>query len=248
MATNIISIVNQKGGTGKTSTTVNLGCALAKLGKKVLLVDFDSQGNLTYYLGVLDYKHTIADVLWNEQKLKDIWFEREGLYVVPGDNALANAELSLANAENREFFLKKILEKETGFDYILIDCGPSRSLLTVNALTASNGVIIPMQMEVLSLQGLAMVVKTIFQIKESLNEQLSIWGILPVMVDKRRKVTSEIYEYLRENYGIRIFSNAINVDVKAVEAPSFGQSVVSYAPSSPSAQGYLAFAQELTMA
>lgn len=242
--TKVIAIVNQKGGTGKTTTTVNLGCALAKLGKKVLLVDLDAQGNLSYSLGILDVSQSMGQVLLGDKVLSDILLEREGLRVAPATIDLADVEINIAGALARESILKKAISKVKGIDYLLIDCPPSLSLLTINALNAADEVIIPLQMEVLSLQGLDQIITTINQIKGVLNPNLKILGLLPVMVDKRRKLSQEIFDHIEENYKFKIFKSRIRTNVRASEAPSFGKSLISYAPTSNGAKDYISFASE----
>ena len=239
----IIGVINQKGGTGKTTTTINLGVALAQKKKSVLLIDLDPQGSLSYALGV-EFEESLSDVFEGKVSLSSILQETEGLSVAPSDVELADIELSLSDAEDRELFLKNILrDLEAEFDYVLIDCPPSLSSLTVNALTASQLVIIPMQMEVLSLQGLDLVSDTIGKIQSTVNETLEIAGILPVMVDRRRKLTQEIFDHIQEHFDIRVFETMIRSNVKASEAPSFGQSVLNYAPKSNSALDYKSFAK-----
>jgi chromosome partitioning protein len=242
--TKVIAIVNQKGGTGKTTTTVNLGCALAKLDKKVLLVDLDAQGNLSYSLGILDINQSMGEVLLGGKSLNEILLDREGLRVAPSQIDLADVEINIAGKLARESILKKAISKVDGFDYILIDCPPSLSLLTVNALNAADNVVIPLQMEVLSLQGLDQIIKTIDQVKDVLNSKLEILGLLPVMVDKRRKLSAEIFEHIEGNYDFKIFESQIRTNVRASEAPSFGKSLISYSPGSNGAKDYMAFAQE----
>ena len=246
--TKTIAIVNQKGGTGKTTTTVNLGCALAKNGKKVLLVDLDAQGNLSYSLGILEIEKSIGQVIMGEVELQEILLSREGLDIAPAEIDLADVEINIAGELARESILKKILANTTGYDYILIDCPPSLSLLTINALNAASRVIVPLQMEVLSLQGLDQIISTISQIKEVLNQELEIMGLLPVMVDSRRKLSREIFEHIEENYKFKIFKSRIRTNVRASEAPSFGESLISYAPTSNGAQDYMAFAEEIMKA
>ena len=172
----IISIVNQKGGTGKTTTVISLGAVLAQNNKKVLLIDLDPQGNLSYSLGVTDFKYTIGDVLMGEKKAKKsiIHIEEEGLDIIPSSIDLANIEISLAQIDERELQLKKTLKGLGKYDYVLIDCPPSFSLLAVNSLTISDEVIIPMQMTALSLQGLDLVYSTIEKIKDNLNSKLKV--------------------------------------------------------------------------
>ncbi len=245
MATTIVSVINQKGGTGKTTTTINLGRALSKLGKKVLLVDLDPQSNLSYSLDITQPEYTLADAFTGARKIKDIIVTKdENFCVAPGSNELVDVEISLVTQEKRESFLKNILSETKGFDYILIDCPPSLSVLTVNALTASQQVLIPLQMEVLTLQGLSQILATVEQVKKNLNKKLKIKGIVVVMYDRRRKLSTEIESYLQENIDEKIFRSRIRLNVKLAEAPSFGQSILDYDPGSNGAQDYLALAHE----
>jgi len=244
MATKIVSVINQKGGTGKTTTTINLGSALSKAGKKILLVDLDPQANLSYSLGVEAPKGTLADVFSGSTKLKNILIHRDNLSIIPGSNELVDIEISLVGQPQRESFLKNILNEAKGFDYILIDCPPSLSLLTVNALAASDEVVIPLQMEVLTLQGLSQILNTIGQVRTAFNPKLKVKGILIVMYDKRRKLSTEIQDYLAQNIEERIFDTRIRLNVKLAEAPSFGKSVLDYDSSSVGAQDYKALATE----
>jgi len=239
-----VAIINQKGGTGKTTTTINLGSALTRLGKRVVLLDMDPQGNLSYSLGINDFDTSMADVLLGEAVLDDILEEREGMSIAPSDIRMADAELSVGASEDREDVLSEVLQPLTGYDFVLIDCPPSLSVLTLNALLASDKIIITMQMEVLSLQGLDMIMQTIKKVNRVFKKEIVVEGVLPVMVDKRRKLIQEVREYIDENYNLRIFDSYIRNNVKASEAPSFGQSVIAYAPSSNSANDYSDFAQE----
>jgi chromosome partitioning protein len=241
----IYSIINQKGGTGKTTTAINLGAALNRRAKNVLLIDLDSQGNLSYSLGINDFDKSMADALLGECSITDIFQEKEGLTIAPSDNHLADTELSLARSEGQEKALAGLINTVSGFDFVLIDCPPSLSMLTVNALLASDRVIIPMQMEVLSLQGLDQIVQTIEKIKGTYKKKVIIEGVLPVMVDKRRKLSQEVKEYIHDNYDLRIFDSIIRSNVKASEAPSFGKSVINYKPTSNSAVDYMRFADEV---
>ena len=244
MAAKIVSVINQKGGTGKTTTTINLGSALSKLGKKILLVDLDPQANLSYSLGIEEPEGTLADVFAGNKELKDILVHQENLSVAPGSNELVDIEISLVNQEKRESFLKNILADAKGYDYILIDCPPSLSLLTVNGLAASDEVVIPLQMEVLTLQGLNQILSTVGQIRTAFNPKLKVKGIVVVMFDKRRKLSTEIQEYLQQNIAEKIFETNIRLNVKLAEAPSFGKSILDYDPSSNGAKDYLALAEE----
>lgn len=244
MSTTIVSVINQKGGTGKTTTTINLGSALQKLGKRVLLIDLDPQANLSYSLGISEPEITLADVFTGTHKLKDCFQDRDGLMVAPGSNELVDIEISLVNQPERELFLQQMLRDVKGFDYIFIDCPPSLSLLTVNALATSHEVVIPLQMEVLTLQGLGQILNTVQQIKQTLNPKLRVKGIVVVMYDQRRKLSSEIEAYLKENIEENIFKQRIRLNVKLAEAPSFGKSVLDYDPSSNGAKDYMGLAKE----
>ncbi len=243
----ITSIINQKGGTGKTTTTVNLGSVLAKKRKKVLIIDLDPQGNLSYSLGINDFEYTIGNILEGSKSINEITVQREGMMIVPTDQRLSKFEFHKQNGAS-EYLLKTALEKETSYDYVLIDCPPSLSLLTVNALSASNNVLIPIQLDVFSIQGLEQIIETINEVKGSYNSNLEILGALPVLVDGRKKLTNEVKDYVKDNFDIRLFKNQIRTNVKAAEAPSFGESVVSYSPSSNSAKDYVGFANEFLKA
>jgi len=241
----IISIVNHKGGTGKTTTTLNLGAALAKRGCRVLLVDLDAQGNLSYSLGATDAIVTLSDVLFEEASLQDAIVSCEGMHLLPGNMKLADVELALSKIEDRYTVLAHALQPiATNYDYILVDCPPALSLLTVNALSASEGIIIPLQLEVLSVRGLDLMLQSVARVQQSLNPDLRVLGVLPVLVDKRKNLNAEIVSYIQDNYKLKIFKNYIRANVKASEAPSFGASVIQYAPASSSAQDYISFAAE----
>ncbi|MCC9165549.1 ParA family protein [Pontibacter harenae] len=244
MKSTIVAVINQKGGTGKTTTTINLGSALAKEGKKVLLLDLDPQSNLSYSLAVTAPEATLADVFLGNQSLKDILVEKDGLWIAPGSNDLVDIEISLVSQPEREKFLKNMLADVKGFDYVLIDCPPSLSVLTLNALTAAQEVLIPLQMEVLTLQGLDQIMNTVNKVKKAFNPKLKIKGIVVVMFDIRRKLSQEVLEYLRENVKEKIFDSHIRLNVKLAEAPSFGKSVINYDASSNGAKDYMALGKE----
>lgn len=246
MKTEIISIVNQKGGTGKTTTTINLGSALARLGKKVLLIDLDPQGNLSYSLGVTETKYSMAHVFEGTKSINEVIVKKDGLSIVPGTGELVDIEISLVNQDNRESFLKeRISDLETSYDYILIDSPPSLSLLTLNSLNAANEVLIPLQLEVLTMQGLSQILETVQKVKKNFNPKLRVKGIAFVMYDKRRKLSQEVYDYIRENVEENIFKTFIRSNVKIAEAPSFGKSVIDYDPSSTGASDYMSLAKEI---
>jgi len=248
MSAKVIAIVNQKGGTGKTTTTVNLGCALGKLGNKVLLIDFDSQASLTYYMGIQQTpKGSVADVIFGDKLLSEVLIEKEGVSIAPANLDLADAELSLASYKNRaevlKFAMRGVIRE---FDYILIDCGPSLSILSVNAMNAAHNILIPLELEVLALQGLQLITETLQRIRTAFNPKLQVLGVLLLKVDLSKNVTQEVYELLLNTCHFPIFQAHVEFDERAVEAPSFGQSVIKYAPNSISAIGYLDLAMEVT--
>lgn len=244
MKTTIVAVINQKGGTGKTTTTINLGSALSKLGRKVLLVDLDPQSNLSYSLAASSPDATLAEVFTGTKKIQDIIIEKDGLWIAPGSNELVDIEISLVQQPERELFLKKILAQVKDFDYILIDCPPSLSVLTLNALTTAHEVLVPLQMEVLTLQGLDQIMNTVQKVRKAFNPKLKIRGIVVVMFDIRRKLSQEVLDYLQENVKEKIFKSRIRLNVKLAEAPSFGKSVLDYEPGSNGAKDYIALAQE----
>lgn len=239
-----ISIVNHKGGTGKTTTTINLGSALTLQGHRVLLIDFDAQGSLSYSLGIADHSPTIADLLHGDESLEHVIQQRENMDILPAGSSLADSELSISRSDDRYHHLKNLISQLSGYDYILIDCPPSLSMLTINALVASESVLIPMQMDVLALRGLDSILNTVDKVK-ALNPDLSVIGILPVMADSRKNIHQEIIQHIQSTYMVPLFKQHIRPCVKAAEAPSFGQSVIGYAPTSSTACDYLTLAQEL---
>ena len=205
----------------------------------------DPQGNLGYSLG-LEVEQSVSDVLSGDSKLEEVILQAEKMDVVPSDMKLVDVELSLIDLDDRHKILSSHLSNLANtYDYVLIDCPPSLSILAVNALYASDSVILPMLMEVLSLQGLDQIINTIEKINTTYKKNIEILGVLPVMIDRRRKLTEEVKEYIQENYDLRIFESMIRNNVKASEAPSFGQSVIAYAPSSNSAKDYMSFAEEV---
>lgn len=241
----VIALVNQKGGTGKTSSAVNLGSALTSLQKKILLVDLDPQGSLTFSLGIHNTSHSLTSLFLKEASIEEVIVRRENMDIIPADIRLADIEISLSQAEERSFFLRNILGNLPGYDHILIDCPPSLSLLTLNALTAAGQVIIPLQMEVLSMKGLHQILQTIEKVNVAFQHRLQVLGVLPVMVDSRKNLNEEVLNYIKQHYPVTIFQTHIRTNVKASEAPSFGKSVVAYAPQSNSARDYITLASEI---
>ncbi len=242
------SIVNQKGGVGKTTLTFNLGAALAKSGAKVLLIDNDPQGNLTSYTGV-DARFTV-DEIYVSRKLpqlttSDLDRVDEGLCIIGADSMLAGVEYYLATRDNKEFVLKNALHKlNEEFDYILIDNPPALNLLTVNGLVASFGVLVPVQLEFFSLEGIVALEKTVESLKEK-NPVLRISGIIANMFDDRRKLNWEVWEALKTNFGDLVLDTKIHNCVKIAESSGHGKSILKYSPSSRSSQEFQKIAEEI---
>jgi chromosome partitioning protein len=240
----VISIVNQKGGTGKTTTAVNLGKGLTELGKRVLLIDLDPQANLTYSLAINSLELDINEVLKGKQDIRDAIVEREEMHVIPSDMSLLEFDEYARDIIHQEHVLEEKLSVLEEYDYVLVDCPPTFSLLTINALAASDYALIPLQPDVFSIQGLKYITASIKKIQVLLGSKIKIAGILPVMIDSRRKLTQEVLGHIEENFDVRILKHKIRNNVKASEAPSFGKSVISYAPTANSARDYMAAAVE----
>lgn len=246
----IYAITNQKGGVGKTTTCVNLAASLVATKKRVLLVDLDPQGNATMGSGLdkNDLEESVYDVLLGDSKLVDVLLHSEsgGYDVLPANGDLTAAEVRLLSIDNKENRLKIALQDIVGrYDYILIDCPPSLNMLTVNALTACQSVIIPMQCEYYALEGLSALVGTINQIKEVLNPSLVIEGILRTMHDPRNSLTVDVSAQLTEHFGDKLYRTCIPRNVRLAEAPSFGQPALAYDNQSKGAIAYLALAGEM---
>lgn len=242
----IIAIANHKGGTGKTTTAINLGAALAHKGKRVLLVDLDPQGNLSYAFGIDENKFDISYVLSDEKSFEEVVIHQEKMDILPANMRLSDIELSMYSVDDRAFLLKNLLDPiKDLYDYILIDCSPARSLLTVNALTVADFVMSTILLDVLSIQGLMHIVRTIQEIKEVLNPRLEFLGVLAVNIDLRKKLSKEVIDFVKANYDFSFFQTSIRGNVKVAEAPSHGQSVVAYAPNSNGAKEYMLLAEEI---
>nr|WP_218852786.1 AAA family ATPase [Spelaeicoccus albus] len=247
----VVAMVNQKGGVGKTTSTINLGAALADYGRKVLLVDFDPQGALSVGLGVNphDLDTTIYNLLMNSRLDPNEVIENSnvpGLDVLPANIDLSAAEVQLVGEVAREQVLDRVLRKvEDNYDVVLIDCQPSLGLLTVNALTASHGVIIPLECEFFALRGVALLVETIEKVQDRLNPRLNIDGILATMYDSRTLHSKEVVARVVEAFGDRVFDTVINRTVKFPDASVAAESILSYAPSHTGAEAYRSLAREL---
>ncbi len=246
----IISLCNQKGGVGKTTTTINLGAALAKYGRRVLAVDFDPQGALSAGLGVQTHDAvTIYDLLLGVVKDPHeaiIETEVENLHIIPANIDLSAAEVHLVNEVAREQILASVLRKVSGeYDVILVDCQPSLGLLTVNALTASHGVIIPLECEFFALRGVALLVETIDKVRDRLNPAIELDGILATMYDARTLHSREVLQRVVEAFGDRVLETVIGRTVKFPDASVAGKPIIEFAPEHPASKAYSTVAREL---
>ncbi len=246
----VISISNQKGGVGKTTTAINLGASLAVLEKKVLIIDADAQANSTSGLGfdVREMKNTIYECMVNgvDPRSAVLKCEIDNLYIMPSHIDLVGAEIEMLNMSDREKTMKRMIDQlRDDFDFILIDCSPSLGLITVNALTASDSVIIPVQCEYFALEGLGKLLNTIKIIQKRLNTHLEIEGFLLTMYDSRNNLSNQVLDEVKRHFQNMVFQTLIARNVRLSEAPSHGQAAISYDATSKGAQNYLNLAKEV---
>lgn len=245
-----IAIINQKGGSGKTTTTVNLGAYLATFGRKVLLLDLDPQANTTIHLGLKPHiiEKSIYDVMTERINIETVIKQTcvDNLYICPANINLSGVEIELAGVVGREMVLKDSLENVSAkYDFIIIDCPPSLSLLTINALTVAKEIIIPVQTEFFALEGMGKLVNTVDIIRKRLNRELSITGILPTMFDSRTNLSREVIDKIKEYFGEKVYNTKIRKNIKLAEASSHGKPILLYDPRSSGAEDYESFSNEV---
>jgi len=246
----VISVTNQKGGVGKTTTAVNLAYYLAKFGKKTLLIDFDPQGNSTSGLGVdkQTLKLTMADVTMESATLDQIVLptDYKNFFLAPSTPLLANTEVQLAQAERRFSRLKNAIEASKGeYDVIIVDSPPSLSLLTVNGLVAANQVLLPVQAEFYALEGLGQLLETMKLVRKGMNPTLELLGVLPTMMDSRTTLSNQVHEEIKNHFPGKVFSSTIPRNIRLAEAPSHGLPIGAYDKFSKGARAYKSFAKEV---
>ena len=246
----VYAVANQKGGVGKTTTVVNVGAYLAEAGKRVLIIDIDPQANATSSLGVDKNKvyKSIYDTIVGDVPLEHVLMltKRLGLDLIPSAPALAGAEIELVSVLSREHRLRRALNPlRDRYDYVLIDCPPSLGLLTINALTAADEVIVPIQCEYLPMEGLAQLLHAIELVRANLNPSLGIKGLLMTMYDARTNLARQVIEEVRRHFSDKVFKTVVPRSVRLSEAPSYGEPILDYAPDSPGGQAYQALAWEI---
>ena len=245
-----IAIANQKGGVGKTTTSINLSASLAAKGKKVLVIDTDPQGNTTSGFGVEknDLDNTAYELMLSECSIKECIINDviDGVSVIPSNVNLAAAEIELIGVDRKEYILKRVVEWiKDSFDYIIIDCPPSLSMLTINAMTTADTVLVPIQCEYYALEGLSQLIHTINLVKERLNPDLDIEGVVFTMYDSRTNLSMQVVENVKSNLSQKVFQTLIPRNIRLAEAPSYGMPINAYDPKSAGAEAYMQLAEEV---
>lgn len=252
--TRVLAVANQKGGVGKTTTAINLGTALAAIGERVLIVDMDPQGNASTGLGVPKETRrvTVYDVVVDGRSIDDAAVETSvpGLHIIPADADMSGVEIELASADRRSYRLRDALsaqggEGQTRYDYVLIDCPPSLNLLTLNAMSAADAVLVPLQCEFFALEGLTQLMKTIDLVRHSLNPTLEIQGLVLTMYDRRNALSGQVAADVRAHFGDKVYDSVIPRNVRVSEAPSFGKPALIYDLKCAGSQAYLRLAREV---
>lgn len=246
----IIAIANQKGGVGKTTTAINLSSCLAEKGKKVLAVDMDPQGNMTSGLGVDKnvIEDTIYDLIIGESTIKEVLKENimENLDIIPANIDLSAAEIELIDVEEKEYIVRNIIQEiKDKYDYIIIDCPPSLSMLTINAMTTATSVLVPIQCEYYALEGLSQLIHTVDLVKSRLNPELEIEGVVFTMYDARTNLSLQVVENVKDNLHQNIYKTIIPRNIRLAEAPSYGIPINQYDPKSAGSESYMRLAEEV---
>jgi len=241
----VISLLNHKGGVGKTTSAINIGAGLVELGKKVLLIDLDPQANLTISLGIPRQRITIYEALRGEGELSP-YTHKPNMDVITSSLDLSGAEMELINEAGREFILRELINQVADdYDYVLIDCPPSLGSLTLNALTSSRYVLIPLQTEFLAVQGLAKIKQVIDKVKMRLNKQLEMGGVIATMYDSRRVLNRDVVDTIHKYFGDKVFKTYIRDNVALAEAPAQRKDIFDYLPKSPGSVDYLSLSKEI---
>lgn len=243
----IVAVTNQKGGTGKTTSTINIGAGLNRLGKRVLLIDLDPQANLSFSLGLNDPGRlpNIYEVLSGRISIRNAMIDAGGLGLVPSSPDLGRLEADMASFPDKSTLLRRALSEPLDLDYILLDCPPSSGLITLNALTAAQEIYVPVQAEFLALQGMSKLLETIETVRRDHNPHLLLTGVIATRYDQRRVLNREVIGSLSEHFGDKLFDTFIHENIALAEAPSFGQDIFSYRPDSNGARDYMSLCREI---